>query len=113
MPEHLSVNALSLALGADRRTVARWLDIGNVQPVARGANGPLFRLRDAVRVLVDAGLLSNEKRQLGYFRAQAAAAGELAQRISRALGKARAEDQLRTVLHIIADETFHYVAEVE
>lgn len=44
-----SVNALSIELARDRRTVARYLD--DVEPAAQGPKGPLFWLRDAVEVL--------------------------------------------------------------
>jgi hypothetical protein len=46
-----SVNGLSVELGRDRRTVARYVD--EVKPAGEGTHGPLYYMADAVRAIYE------------------------------------------------------------
>jgi hypothetical protein len=52
-PTPMSVNAMAMALGVDRRTIARRL--GELEPAGEGPKGNLYWLADVHRALADPG----------------------------------------------------------
>jgi hypothetical protein len=116
MRDYWSVNALSLELGPDRRSIAKWLSRADTKPVATGPkDAPLYKLADAVGVLADANLLGNRERFTlwGTYHYQEIAAREFAGSAMRALAKRLPEDALRAAREVLADELLHYLEECE
>lgn len=117
MREAWSINALSLELGTDRRTIGKWLSRSEVKPVEDGPNGPLYRLKDLIDVLVDApvDLLGNtERRSLwsaNYYDARGVR--QFAGRVLRALGKRVPSEAHRAIRELIAAELNPHLEECE
>ena len=113
--EPWSVNALSLALNVDRRTLVKWLGRADTKPAAEGAHGPLYKLADVVRVLASspAVLLTDDEtaQRFGSFYYQELAAREFAGVVLRVLSKRLPADALRTAREVIADELLAYIEE--
>jgi hypothetical protein len=115
MREPWSVNALSLALGPDRRTVTKWLERAAVKPAGEGPKGPTYRLRDAVGVLADAGLLGDRERASTwrYEYGGLLGAREFAGRLRSALARRLPDETMRTVREALAAELFRYIGQCE
>ncbi len=103
MREAWSINALSDSLGPDRRTISRWLNRAEVKPSKNGPNGPLFRLRDAVAVLAEAGLFSSDP--VDAFDDEGVR--ELVNRLRRALVERGVE--VRMVREVLVAELYRYL----
>ena len=115
MREPWSVNALSLELGPDRRSITKWLSRGDVKPAAEGSKGPLYWLRDAVNVLADGGLLGDKERagRWRHYYQQESAAREFAGRALLALAKRLPDEMPRALREVLADELWAYVEECD
>lgn len=113
--EPWSVNALSLALGPDRRSISKWLLRAGVKPAAEGSNGARYRLRDAVNVLADADLLGGSDRSSSWSHTSGRYDGvrRFAGRLRRVLKKRLSEPAVRAAYEALADELFRDIAECE
>src|SRR5262245_46217033 len=115
MGEPWSINALSRELGPDRRTIVKWIERADVKPAGPGSEGPLYKLRDAVGVLSDAGLLGDSSRasswrlQWGGYMASR----EIMGRLRLALAKRLPSEMMRPVLEVLVAELFRYIGECE
>jgi hypothetical protein len=115
MREPWSVNALSLALGPDRRTVTKWLERAAVKPAGDGPKGPTYRLRDAVDVLADAGLLGERDRASTwqYKYGGMLGAREFARRLRSGLAKRLPDETMRGVREVLTEELFRYIGQCQ
>jgi hypothetical protein len=115
--EPLSVNALSLLLNVDRRTIGKWLIRAGTKPAAEGAHGPLYAVGDVVRVLASApaALLADDELagRFGMLHYQQSGAREFAGLLLRVLSKRLPPDALRAVRESMADKLLPFVEECE
>jgi hypothetical protein len=108
MREVWSINRLAAELRVDRRTVSKYLDLADVKPAGQGPKGPLYRLRDAVAVLADAGVFESITARADHSRhcaGRETGARELAERLLDALAKRLECGALRVVVEVIGAES--------
>ena len=105
--KHWSISGLAAEFRLDRRTVAKYLDLGDVKPAPeRGLKGhQLFPLRPAVNALVDAGYLGTDRADDWSHRSgRESGARELAEAVLDALAKRLERPALRVVREVVAEE---------
>jgi hypothetical protein len=109
--EPWSINAVSMVLGTDRRTIAKHVLRANVKPAAEGSHGPLYALRDVVRVLADAGVLGDPERAAswGGKDARDAAARDLAEQLLETVPKRLGPKPLRAFREVLGAELHGYL----
>jgi hypothetical protein len=88
-----SLNALATELGVDRRTIARKLDEAAIKPAGTKGGAPVYRLKDAVRVVSTrpAGQARSETTSSRLVDARTRSAEAEAEQAERDLAQSRRE----------------------
>lgn len=109
MRDYWSISGLAAEFRLDRRTVARDLDVGDVQPAPeKGPKGhTLYRLRDAVNAFADNNRLGTSTetwRERCSDGGRESGAREMSEAVVNALAKRLDRPALRVVLEVLVAE---------